>query len=170
MELDCNRKLGRLTVRGRPVTIRRACKADRDALIRFYSRLSTETLYSRFMSIIRYFDPYVDKLLSGSRTVVIVAEDEVTGEIVGVAEAIGDESGDAAESGIAVLEDYQGAGLGKAMAVALLEEARRAGFKKLYAYLLSANAAARRLAERFGARYVGYYGDMVRMELQLVAD
>ncbi len=167
IEGDCLKPLARHMVRGRSVIIRRACKGDRDAMIRFYSRLSSETLYSRFMSIIRYFDPYVDKLLSNSRSVVILAVDEETGDVVGIAEAIGDESGEAAESGIAVLESYQGAGLGTAMAKILLSEARREGFKKLYAYLLAGNIAAKRLAEKFGAKYVGFYGDMIRMELEL---
>ncbi len=162
--LEKPRPLAYHVVRGRRVAIRRACPGDRDEMIRFYNRLSAETLYNRFMSIIRYFDTYVDRLLSDSRTLVLVAEDVETGEIVGIAEAVGDEKGEA-ECGIAILESYQGAGLGTAMGRVFLQEARKEGFKKLYAYMLASNLAPLKLARKFGARITGRHGDMLRAEL-----
>jgi len=152
-------------VRCREVIIRVATREDRDKLVKFYEALSVESVYNRFMGIIRFFDPYVDRLLSERKSVVVVAEDKREGLIVGVAEAVGDE--EAAESGIAVLEAYQRAGLGTELARALVLEARKAGFKKLYGYVLRDNIAALRLARKFGAVIKQRYPDMIRLEISL---
>ncbi len=162
---QCGEILGYHRARGLTLRIRTACKKDREALIRFYESLSAETIYTRFFAVIRYFDPYVDKLLSSSRAVVVVAE-APDGRIVGIAEAVGDETG-AAESGIAVLEEFQGQGVGTALGKAILEAARRCGFRKLYGYIMPTNQAAYRLASKFGARIVGTYEAMYRIEFDL---
>jgi RimJ/RimL family protein N-acetyltransferase len=161
----CGRLLGTHRARGVELRIRIACRKDRDALIRFYESLSLETIYTRFFGIIRYFDPYVDKLLSNARAVVVVAE-APDGRIVGVAEAVGDESGNA-ESGIAVLEEFRGMGVGTALARAIVRVSRECGFRKLYGYVLANNTAAYRLATKFGARLVGSYESMYRIEIDL---
>lgn len=163
---ECGRVLGSVEVGGEIVVIREACEADKGALVRFYESLSVETIYTRFFSIIRYFQPYVDKLLSRTRNVVVVAEAS-DGRIIGVAEAVADD-GDA-ESGIAVLEAYQGRGVGKALAAALLRLAGERGIRRLYGYVMAGNAAAYRLATRFGARVARHYGDMILMEIQVPA-
>ncbi len=162
----CNEIFERTIIKGRPIRIRLACDKDREKLIKFYESLSVETIYNRFMGVIRYFDPYVDNLLRKSKSLVIVAEDEESNEIVGVAEAVGDESG-AAESGIAVLERYQRGGLGTLMAKILVEKSKEAGFKKLYGYIFSHNLGAYRLAKKFGARIKRDYGDIMRIEIPL---
>lgn len=163
----CGRILGRHKARGVWLTIRTACRRDRDALIKFYESLSLETIYTRFFAIVRYFDPYVDSLLSNARAVVVVAE-APDGRIVGVAEAVGDERG-YAESGIAVLEEFQGQGVGTALGRAILEASRMCGFKKLYGYIMVDNRAAYRLAMKFGARVVGRYEALLRIEFDLEA-
>jgi len=161
----CGEVLGSHTARGVRLLIRTACSRDREALIRFYESLSRETVYTRFFAIIRYFDPYVDSLLRNSRAVVVVAE-APDGRIVGVAEAVGDEGG-GAESGIAVLEEFQGAGVGTALGAAILEAARACGFRRLYGYVMPSNVAAYRLALKFGARVVGMYESLYRIEFDL---
>ncbi len=163
---ECKKTFKKVVIRGRPIGIRLACKNDREKLIRFYESLSVETIYNRFMGVIRYFDPYVDSLLRKSKAIVIVAEDEEKDEIVGVAEAVGDERG-AAESGIAVLERYQRGGLGTAMAKILVEKSKKLGFKTLYGYILSHNMGAYKLAKKFGARIKRDYGEMIRIEIPL---
>jgi GNAT superfamily N-acetyltransferase len=164
--VECGRVIEVLNVEGKRIRIRTACKRDREKLIKFYESLSTETIYNRFMGIIRYFDPYVDDLLKRYKSIVIVAEDEETGDIVGVSEAVGDEKG-SAESGIAVLERYQRKGIGTALAKAIVEESRRAGFKTLYGYILSENIGAYKLAKKFGAKIKRSYGTMTRIEIPL---
>jgi RimJ/RimL family protein N-acetyltransferase len=161
----CGEVLGTHEAVGLRLRIRIACRRDREALIRFYESLSAETIYTRFFAVIRYFDPYVDRLLSSSRSVVVVAE-APDGRIVGIAEAVGDESG-AAESGIAVLEEFQGRGIGTALGRAILDAARRCGFTKLYGYVMPSNRAAIRLALKFGARIVGRYESLYRIEFDL---
>jgi GNAT superfamily N-acetyltransferase len=149
---------------GMIITIRRACKKDREKLIKFYEKLSTECIYNRFMGIIRYFDPYVDKLLK-ERAIVIVAETS-SGEIVGVAEAVFDEKG-RAESGIAVLDKYQGHGIGSLLGKYILEEARNAGIKKMYAYIMSSNTRALSMALKHGAKIEKKYSGMTYIVFDL---
>jgi len=165
-EDKCNEIFKRAVIKSRPVRIRLVCDKDREKLIKFYESLSVETIYNRFMGVIRYFDPYVDSLLRKSKSIVIVAEDEENNEIVGVAEAVGDESG-AAESGIAVLEKYQRGGLGTLLAKVIVEKSKEIGFKKLYGYIFSHNLGAYRLAKKFGAIIKRDYGDIMRIEISL---
>ncbi len=162
----CGRLLGSLDLGEVKVVVREACEDDEDALVRFYEGLSSETVYTRFFTIIRYFQPYVERLLRKSRSVVVVAEAPGRG-IIGVAEAVADD-GDA-EGGIAVLEEFQGRGVGRALATALLRLAAEAGFKRLYGYVMAGNYRAYRLARRFGARVAANYGDMILMEIPVAA-
>ncbi len=164
---SCGRLLGTHRARGVELRIRIACAKDRDKLIRFYESLSLESIYTRFFGIVRYFDPYVDSLLRNSRAVVVVAE-APDGRVVGVAEAVGDERG-YAESGIAVLEDFRGMGVGTALGEAILRVSRECGFRKLYGYIMPENRAAYRLAMKFGARVVRQYESMYRIEFDLLA-
>lgn len=161
----CGRVFDRVTLRGGPagsVIIRGLCPEDKDKLIRFYERLSLETIYTRFFSIIRYFDPYVEKLIK-NRALVVVAENPETGEIVGVAEAI--PSGDSAEGGIVVLEDYQGRGLGTALALALRDVLRESGIRRVVGYILPENIRALRLVKKLGGRLKRTYESMILVEI-----
>ncbi len=151
---------------GSPIIIRRAGSRDREKLIRFYEKLSTECIYNRFMGIIRYFDPYVDSLLKGN-AIVVVAETP-GGEIVGVAEAVFDEEGKA-ESGIAVLDSYQGKGIGSLLGKYILSEARKAGIKRMYAYILPTNIRALNMALKYGARIEKKYTGMTYVVFDLDA-
>lgn len=161
--MECRKRiLERMEINGDVITIREACDEDKDALVRFYESLRTETIYTRFFTIIKYFQPYVERILSKSRSVIVVAETR-DGRIVGVAEAVADD-GDA-ESGIAVLEAYQGKGIGKALARAIVRLAAEKGLKRLYGYIMTGNYKAYRLARKFGARVVENYGDMLLMEI-----
>ncbi len=162
----CGRKLGEYTTPdGVKITIRGVCPEDREALIRFYETLSTETIYTRFFSIIRYFDPYVDKLLSSSETLAVVAVDE-NGRIVGLAELVVGEEGKA-EGGIIVLETMQGRGIGSALARALRDVAREFGVKAVYGYILPDNVRALRLVRKLGGRIKSYYPSMLYVEIPI---
>jgi len=134
-----------------------------DRLIKFYEQLSSECIYNRFMSIIRYFDPYVDSLFRG-KSIVIMAK--VRGRIVGVAEVVYDERG-MGESGIAVLDEYQGRGIGSLLGRLILEEARKNGIRKFYAYVLPTNMKALQMALKYGARIVKRYSGMLYLEFNL---
>jgi RimJ/RimL family protein N-acetyltransferase len=96
---------------------------------------------------------------------VVVAENPETGEIVGVAEAVPDKSGNAAEAGIVVLERYQGRGLGTLLAKALSKALWEAGVRKVVGYILPENLKAYRLVKRLGGRIVSYYESMYLVEV-----
>ncbi len=148
--------VGRIVIRG-------LCEDDRDKLIEFYNSLTEESIYSRFFSIIRNFEPYVDKLMSEG-AIVLVAE--VEGRIVGVAEAVPDGKG-RAEAGVAVLEAYQGRGIGSRLASTLMKLAGLFGVKAVYAFILADNPRAYRLAKKLGFKVKEHYGDMMLVVLDL---
>ena len=163
----CGRVFERLELPGAGrVVIRGLCPGDRDRLLEFYEKLSLETIYTRFFSIIRYFDPYVDRLIRG-RAYVVVAEREDTGERIGVAEAI--PSGDKAEGGIVVLESYQGRGIGSALARALSRALSEAGIRLVVGYILPDNIRALRLVKKLGGRLRRSYDSMVLVEIPVRA-
>ncbi|WP_131159967.1 GNAT family N-acetyltransferase [Aeropyrum pernix] len=166
----CGEEFGTVTLRnGRRVRIRGLCPGDRDKLIRFYKSLSEETIYTRFFAVVRYFDPYIDRLLHDRCTLVVVAEDLDSGEIVGMAESFVDEKTGAAEGGIIVREDYQGHGLGSILASVMISILKPAGVKKLYGYVLSDNQRAITLARKLGARTLREQPGLVRVEVDVEA-
>lgn len=163
----CGKRLASLDVGGVKIEVRPLCpEKDRESLIRFYESLSEETIYTRFFSIIRYFDPHVDKLVSSSSVIALLAVDLGTGEIVGVGEAfIGSEG--TAEGGIVVLEKYQGLGLGSLLARIAIDVLRAQGIKKLYGYVLSDNTKALRLASKLGAKIVREAPGIMKIEVMI---
>ena len=165
----CGKVLAEVTVDSKKVIIRGICPEDREKLLEFYNRLTDETIYTRFFSIIRYFDPYVDKLVSKSGIIGILAEDAETGEVVGVAELILDKNG-LAEGGIVILESMQGKGLGSTIAFVMKDVARSFGIRKVYGYILADNIKALKLVKKLGGRLKGYYSSMVLVEIPLEGD
>jgi len=159
----CGRVFDRFTVDGREIVVRGACPEDKEKLVRFYEKLSAETIYTRFFSIVRHFDPYVEKLLSSSKSLVVVAEDAGTGEIVGIAELIAEDS--KAEGGIVVLEDLQGKGIGSRLAEAMRAAALEHGIERVYGYVLPDNVRALRLVKKLGGRVVARYPSMLYVEV-----
>jgi len=159
----CGRVFDRMVVEGREIVIRGACPDDKEKLVRFYERLSAETIYTRFFSIVRHFDPYVERLLSSAKSLVVVAEDAATGDIVGMAELIVEDS--KAEGGIVVLEDLQGKGIGSRLAEAMRVAAVEHGIEKVYGYVLPDNVRALKLVKKLGGRVVARYPSMLYVEV-----
>jgi len=162
----CGVRLDRFVLdqEGVPVLIRGACPDDKDKLVAFYERLSNETIYTRFFSIVRYFEPYVERILNGP-AYVIVAEREDTGEIIAVAEAVPNSDGTAAEAGIVVLEKYQGRGIGKRIAYALSRVLWERGVRRVVGYILPGNIKAYRLVKKLGGRIKSYYESLLYVEI-----
>jgi len=165
----CGKVYGEYVVDGRRIVFRGACPGDKEKLIRFYERLSAETIYTRFFSIMRYFDPYVERLLSSSKALVVVAEDAGTGEIVGIAELIVDKD-DVAEGGIIVLEELQGKGIGSRLAEAMRKAAVEHGVRAVYGYILPDNVKALRLVKKLGGRVKERYPSMLYVEIPIVPE
>ncbi len=165
----CGKILAEIAIDSRRVIIRGICPEDRDKLLDFYNKLSDETIYTRFFSIIRYFDPYVERLVSKSGILGVVAEDVETGEIVGVAELILEKNG-VAEGGIVILESMQGRGLGSTIARVMRDIARSFGIKRVYGYILADNVKALKLVKKLGGRLKEYYSSMILVEIPLDGD
>lgn len=99
---------------------------DGDALGRFFSRLSCESLYRRFLSPIhRPEQTQLDRVLHGTAFVGMAG-----GEIVGVANYARLGSSDTAEIAVVVEDAWQGRGVGTRLLAALAEGARDAGIRR----------------------------------------
>jgi len=162
----CGKVFDEFEVDGHRIVIRGLCPDDKEKLLSFYEKLRDETIYTRFFSIIRHFTPYVDRLISSSRIYSVVAENEDTEEIIGVAELVLDKNG-AAEGGIVVLEAMQGKGIGSRLAKALATVARNVGIRKVYGYIMADNIRALRLVKKLGGRPKNYYSSMIYVEIPL---
>jgi len=145
------------------VNVRGACPGDLDKIIDFYSSLSLETIYSRFMSASRNLRPYIERVYAQGGVIIVA---EVDDRIIGVAEAV-PISGDAAEVGIVVHDDYQGMGIGRILGKTLLKAARITGVKVAKAYVLPGNYRALKLARKLGFRVDRNLGGMLELTLYI---
>lgn len=126
---------------GLTYTIRPLTPEDRERMLDFLAALSPETRYRRFHILIP--NPPREELLRrvgehvaipSERGVALVALDDDT--IVGSARCRRAHAEEvAAEAAVVVRDDYQGRGIGKALLLALVDEARARGIQILYAYI-----------------------------------
>ncbi|MEM4445716.1 MAG: GNAT family N-acetyltransferase [Candidatus Jordarchaeales archaeon] len=148
-EIQCFQR--RIVLRdGSRVLIRALTPADAAKLLRFYSLLSTETNYLRFLN----YRPSSSWVLEGLANVNF--EDNVAlgaftedGELIGDARFSLDRKTGRAEIGIVVADEWQGKGLGLNMIQTLGYIAMRMGVRTLYATVSPVNyfvAAALRSA------------------------
>jgi GNAT superfamily N-acetyltransferase len=123
--------------------------SDRDALGRFFYRLSPETLYRRFMSpVARPEQAPPDRLLDIDHRdrEAIVAVDE--GEIVGVARYVRQAGSDEAELAVVVADDWQRQGLATRMLAALAEQAAAVCISRFTMTMLADNRPILRLVRQ----------------------
>ncbi|MEM2047158.1 MAG: GNAT family N-acetyltransferase [Candidatus Jordarchaeales archaeon] len=138
-ELQCFQR--RIVLRdGSRVLIRALTPADAAKLLKFYSSLSTETSYLRFLN----YRPSSSWVLEGLANVNF--EDNVAlgaftekGELIGDARFSLDRKTGRAEIGIVVADEWQGRGLGLNMIQTLGYIALRMGVKTLYATVSPVN-------------------------------
>ena len=159
-----------LTAELRPIA-----RADAPRLRRFHSRLSTDTVYSRYHG----FHPALGEAelrflvgADGAEHVAWVACDGY-GELLGVCRVIGspDHPGEG-EVAIVVADGAQGGGVGHKLLHRVLDDAERAGFRSVQALILDTNTQARRLfvsvAEERGIPWcAAVSGGVVDVDLQL---
>jgi RimJ/RimL family protein N-acetyltransferase len=135
----------------RQLVIRPIAPADRDGLAAAYARMSDESLYRRFMSPKRglterelnYFT-----LIDHETHEALVAIEPSSGAIVGEARYAG--TVEEAEVAFAVVDDWQGRGLGRELGRRIVIEAREAGIERLTAITLATNDAVHRLLLSLG--------------------
>ena len=139
---------------GRPVEIRALQPDDRADLLAAVGRLGNESLYRRFFGFKRHF---TEREIASSVNVdfvthvalIAVVKDNERETIVGGGRYVVTEAGKA-EVAFAIVDQYQGQGIGAALLRHLVVIARAAGLQELVAEVLADNRAMIKLFEKSG--------------------
>lgn len=135
---------------------RRIAPDDREALARFFFQLSPESRYRRFLSIKPNLTPRELDWLTVIDHVTheaIVAVDRRDGGIVGVCRYVLDrEQPGCVELAIAVVDEWQGLGIGTGLAEEIVRRARDNEMTAVRAVTLARNPAVHALLRRLGFR------------------
>jgi nucleotide-binding universal stress UspA family protein/GNAT superfamily N-acetyltransferase len=139
---------------GRRALLRPIGADDRQLLARTFDRLSPESRYRRFFIPIERLrasdlDHFTD--VDHHDHEAIVAIDAQTGEGLGVARYVRDrEQPERAETAVAVVDDWQARGLGRALLERLADRAREEGIHRFTALVQADNESAMRLLSTVG--------------------
>jgi RimJ/RimL family protein N-acetyltransferase len=154
---------------GSRISIRGIEPADREALINAFERLGPESRYQRFFSpVARLTDSQLEYLTNVDHHdhEALVAIDEASGEGIGVARFVRTEAG-LAEPAVAVVDDWQGRGVGTMLLDALADRAREEGIHTFAASILADNAVAIAILGRLGETHTAVHGHDVEMLVAL---
>jgi acetyltransferase len=145
------RPTGPLTLRdGAQVVLRPIRPEDEPALTALYERLSPQTAYQRFFTVMRRLPPDWAHILANvdyDRRMAIAAIGPGD-ELIGVARYAHDQRADEAEIAIVIEDRWQGRGLGTLLLRELIRYARRMGIQRLRAYVLADNLRMLKLIRR----------------------
>jgi len=141
---------------GRSVTVRALKPGDRDELVAAVDRVSARSFYLRFFSVKHAFsEKQVDFFLNVDFTshvaLVAVVEEGARPVIAGGGRYVVVQPG-VAELAFAVIDEYQGLGLGPVLMRHLVTIARAAGIRKLVAEVLAHNTPMLKVFEKSGLR------------------
>jgi RimJ/RimL family protein N-acetyltransferase len=139
---------------GRRVEVRALRHSDRDDLLAAVARTSTQSLYRRFFGVKREFTEkeiafFVDVDFNKHVALVAVVDQGGRQMIVGGGRYVVMRP-EAAEVAFAVVDEFQGQGLGTALMRHLITIARDAGLKEFVAEVLPDNAAMLKVFEKSG--------------------
>jgi GNAT superfamily N-acetyltransferase len=166
-----------VSARGRRVTIRPMLPQDFGLQREFFRSLSAAVRYSRFMAAFNELPDGVaarlDKFDYTSHVALLAEVVEDRSEMmVGEARYVMDEHDPAAcEFAIAVADNWQGYGIGRALLAQLEREAAASGIRRMYADTLYDNKAMRGLAVSTGYAVTANAKDarLVRLQKQVSA-
>jgi RimJ/RimL family protein N-acetyltransferase len=127
---------------------------DQARLSAFYDRLSRQTAYQRFFTVMKRLPPDWAHLLANvdyERRLALLAEHgpPEAPELVGVARYEPTDRADTAELAFVIQDGWQGRGLGTIMLDALLTAADARGIRRFRAYVLAGNMRMIDLLVRF---------------------
>lgn len=138
-------------------------KEDLDMLYQFYSTLSKEKNYFRFLSYRKVTRWIVEEWanVNYDQNMVLVAVVDEGGEskIVADSRYYVDKSTGAAEVAIVVHNDWQHKGIGTSLLLHTIKVAKEMGVKKLFAYVSSENTKIARIGMKLGFT-TKWYPDM----------
>jgi acetyltransferase len=126
---------------GVAVTLRPIRAEDEPELAALYARLSPETAYQRFFTVMRRLPPdwaHILATVDYDRRMAIVALGP-SGELIGVARYAHDEQAHEAELAIVVQDQWQNRGLGTTLLGDLIAYAVEKGIGRFRAYVLAEN-------------------------------
>lgn len=157
---------------GRAVLIGPIHPNDRERFLSGIGRASPDALYKRFMSpVSRLTSTQIAYLIGVDHHdhEALLAIDEDSGEAVGVGRFVRSEDDPKrAEAAVLVIDDWQGLGLGKAMARALSDRARELGIDRFEATMLVDNRPMLAVLDWLGEiEHLGTEGGTVNVELVL---
>jgi|SRR3974390_547557 len=141
---------------GQQIEIRALRRDDEAGLLAAVGRVSTQSLYRRFFAVRRNFsekeiDYFLNVDFSDHVALVAVAKEAGRLTIVGGARYIVGQPG-SAEIAFAVLDEYQGWGIGAMLMRHLVVIAREAGLKQFIADVLPENTSMLKIFERSGLK------------------
>jgi len=141
-----------MTVPG--LAIRELAGADRAVLRFVFGRLGADSRYARFHSVKRELHAADLELLTDVdhwHAEALVAWSPVPRAPIGVGRYVRGPDFDVAELAFAVADEWQGRGVGRALALAVRERAIHAGIRRFTATVLADNRGALALARLLGA-------------------
>lgn len=156
---------------GSQVMLRQLAPGDREGIRRAFDRLSPESRYRRFFVSLRELsDGLLDVLVDVDHDnhEALVGLDPRSGEIVGVARYVRmPEQPERAEASVAVVDDWQGRGLGRELLERLVTRAREEGVSRFVAFIQADNRRAVEVMSHLGPTTTSSRGDLVELEIEL---
>lgn len=156
---------------GREAMLRPLTPDDREGIRRAFDRLSPESRYRRFFVSLRELsDGLLDVLteVDHDNHEALVGLDPDSGEIVGVARYVRmPEQPERAEASVAVVDDWQGRGLGRALLERLVTRARDMGVSRFVAFTQADNQRAVEVMSQLGPTTSSLRGGLVELDIEL---
>jgi RimJ/RimL family protein N-acetyltransferase len=138
---------------GSAVAVRPIRPTDRDAVRHGFDGLSEQSRYQRFLSPMAELSEsqlrYLTEVDHHDHEA-LIAFDAETGEGIGVGRFVRLDDGISAEAAITVVDEWQGRGVGTALAHLLADRARAEGIERLTSLLLASNRQMRDLLASLG--------------------
>ena len=127
-------------------------RCDDRAVHEFFGRLGPRTRYLRFLTPTPVPEFVLNLITSvdDCRLALIAEVDSAEGTTVVAVGNLAAISDDTAEVGLVVGDEWQRQGIGKAVAMRVLEAAEARGFSRFVAHVLSENAVMRKLLDQVG--------------------